>query len=74
MVKKSALKPKVFEYLRLVEERGEPLIVTDRGRPVVTISPISHQSRSAEGALAGVIKRYERPEEPVDDHTWEATG
>jgi prevent-host-death family protein len=38
-VSKSALKAKMLEYLRRVEETGEELIVTDNNVPVVRIVP-----------------------------------
>lgn len=39
-VSKSALKPKLLEYLREVERTGEDLVVTDNNRPVVRIVAI----------------------------------
>ncbi|HJS49623.1 MAG TPA: type II toxin-antitoxin system Phd/YefM family antitoxin [Gaiellaceae bacterium] len=34
------LRQNASRYLRLVEERGEPIQITDRGRPVAYLSPI----------------------------------
>ena len=39
-VSKSELKAKMFEHLRAVEKTGEDLIVTDYGKPVLTIIPV----------------------------------
>jgi prevent-host-death family protein len=39
-VSKSALKAKMLEYFRKVEETGEELIVTDNNQPVLRIVPI----------------------------------
>jgi prevent-host-death family protein len=39
-VSKSALKARMLEYLRRVQETGEELIVTDNNEPVVRIVPI----------------------------------
>jgi prevent-host-death family protein len=39
-VSKGALKARMLEYLRRVEETGEELIVTDNNRPVVKVVPI----------------------------------
>lgn len=39
-ISKGALKAKMLEYFRRVEETGEELIVTDNGRPVVKVVPI----------------------------------
>jgi prevent-host-death family protein len=39
-VSKSALKAKMLEYFRRVEETGRELIVTDNNEPVLRIVPI----------------------------------
>jgi prevent-host-death family protein len=39
-VSKSALKARMLEYFRRVEETGEELVVTDNNEPVLRISPI----------------------------------
>ena len=39
-VSKSALKAKMLEYFRRIEESGEELVVTDNNEPVLRIVPI----------------------------------
>jgi prevent-host-death family protein len=39
-VSKSALKAKMLEYFRRVEETGQELVVTDNNEPVLRIVPI----------------------------------
>ena len=39
-VAKRELKARMPAYFRLVEQNGEELTVTDRGRPVLTIAPL----------------------------------
>lgn len=39
-VSKSALKARMLEYFRQVEQTGEELIVTDNNRPVLKVVPI----------------------------------
>jgi prevent-host-death family protein len=34
------LRQNASRYLRLVEERGEPIQITDRGRPVALLTPV----------------------------------
>lgn len=34
------LRQNASRYLRLVEERGEPIEITDRGRPVAYLTPV----------------------------------
>ncbi len=40
IVSKSALKARMLEYFRQVEQTGEELIVTDNNRPVLKVVPI----------------------------------
>jgi len=47
-VSKGALKARMLEYLRRVEETGTELIVTDNNRPVLRIVPIRARVPSAE--------------------------
>jgi prevent-host-death family protein len=52
-ISKSALKARMLEYFRRIEETGEELIVTDHDRPVLRITPIRSRKRAAE-TFAGV--------------------
>jgi len=47
-VSKSALKARMLEYFRKVEESGEELVVTDNNRPVLRILPIRKRVPAAE--------------------------
>lgn len=72
-VSKSQLKPKLLAYLRDVEESGEPLLITDHGRPVlklVAYTPADERPR----LVPGFILRFDDPTEPVGADEWEATG
>lgn len=46
-VSKSALKAKMLEYFRRVEETGEELIVTDNNQPTLRIVPIRQRVPAA---------------------------
>ncbi|MEM6910187.1 MAG: type II toxin-antitoxin system prevent-host-death family antitoxin [Verrucomicrobiota bacterium] len=48
LVSKGKLKAKMLEYFRQVEQTGEPLIVTDRGREVLEVRPIGRSARVEE--------------------------
>jgi prevent-host-death family protein len=50
-ISKSDLKPKLFSYLRKVSETGRELVITEHGKPVLKIIPISD--------------RYDKPLESV---------
>ena len=67
-ISKSKLKARMLEVLRAIEETGEEVVVTHRGRPVLRIQPISPQ-RSVEPVFGelrerGVVSR-ERPDAPT---------
>lgn len=48
VVSKSALKARMLEYFRQVEQTGEELIVTDNSRPVLRVVPIRPRRTVAE--------------------------
>lgn len=47
-VSKSALKARMLEYFRQVEETGEPLVVTDHGKPVLQVVPYAEKRPMAD--------------------------
>ena len=71
-VTKSEFKARALEYFRQVESSGEPLVVTDRGKPVVEVRRYRSDQRSPREKLRGSVVRYERPTEPVAEGDWEA--
>jgi prevent-host-death family protein len=51
------LRQNASRYLRLVEERGEPIQITDRGRPVALLTPVPQtQSRLEQLRASGRIR------------------
>lgn len=70
-VSKSQFKPKALEYLRMVEEFKQPLIITHAGKPVVRILPYSDDKPKAQKSLQSTVISYENPTEPVVDMNWE---
>lgn len=73
-VSKSKLEARLLAYFREVEETGEEIIVTSRGRPALRIAPL----RSTEGPatlFADVRGRVELPpdeeiDQPVSAEAW----
>jgi antitoxin (DNA-binding transcriptional repressor) of toxin-antitoxin stability system len=55
-ISKSALKARMLEVFRRIEETGEELVVTDHNRPVLRIAPIRTRTSAAE-AFADVRGR-----------------
>ena len=66
-VSKSEFKPKAFEVLRRVEEERCSYVVTDRGKPVVELRPVTEQKHEALKLLRGQITRFDHPLEPADE-------
>jgi antitoxin (DNA-binding transcriptional repressor) of toxin-antitoxin stability system len=71
-VSKSKFKPKSLSYFREIEEKGEELIITDRGRPVLKVLPYSAGAETAAKLLRNSLKKYVDPTEPLGTEEWEA--
>jgi len=72
VVPKSKFKPKAFAYLRRVE-RGDHVCITDHGRPVADIVPHRAEDDRELEELRGLVRKYERPMDPVEVE-WEANA
>ena len=71
-VSKSQFKPHALEYFRKIEQTGEDLIITDRGRPVLKVSPYTEDPDQVLRELRDTLVAYEDPTEPVGKEGWEA--
>lgn len=72
-VSKSKFKAKALEFFRQVETSGEPIIVTDNGRPTLEIRRLPPQ-RDGDPLqrLKGSVLWYDRPFDPaVDEDEWD---
>ena len=72
-ISKSQFKPLALQYFREVEKTGDPIIITDRGKPVLKIVPFSENHEKRLKALRNSVVRYDDPFEPAaapDD--WDA--
>lgn len=70
-VSKSKFKPRALEYFRQVEETGEPLVILDRGKPVLRIIPYTQQPLKGMESLKDTVVKYDKPLEPVGLGDWE---
>ena len=71
-ISKSKFKSKALEYFRDVQETGKPIIITDRGKPVLKLVPYIEKSESILESLRNTVLQYEAPMEPVGLEDWEA--
>ena len=73
-VSKAEFKPKALELLRMVQNGGGELIITDRGKPVLKIIPYQASEETSDlilSSLRGSVESYENPCEPVGEGDWE---
>lgn len=74
-VSKSQFKAQALALFREIETSGEPLVITDHGRPALEVRPYrplqSHADDPLE-ALRGSVTHYDQPFEPVAACDWEA--
>ena len=65
-ISKSKLKPNMLRIFREIEESGEGIIVTDRGRPTLKIEPIKKKMSVEEifGRNSGQSDLLRRPQYP----------
>jgi prevent-host-death family protein len=71
-ISKSRFKARALEYLRRVQETGQPVVILDRGRPVVKVVPYTGEASEILRILRGSVRRYEEPTKPVAVEDWEA--
>lgn len=72
-VSKSKFKAKALEYFRQIEVTGEPIVITDNGKPTLEIRPLLQQKQDPLEKLRGSVLWYERPFDPAaEEDEWEA--
>jgi prevent-host-death family protein len=71
-VSKSKFKAKALEYFRQVEASGEPIVITEHGKPKLEIRKLQQQGTDPLEKLKGSVLWYDRPFDPaVDEDEWE---
>ena len=71
-VSKSRFKSRALEYFRQIENSRKPLIITDRGKPVLKIVPFSEDPEEILKELRNSVVKYKDPTEPVGESEWES--
>lgn len=71
-VSKSRFKAHALEFFRQVERTGKPIIITDRGTPVLTLAPFRKDAGDALRVLRETVVKYDAPTKPVADDEWES--
>ena len=71
-VSKSRFKAHALELFRQVERTGKPIIITDRGVPVLTLAPYRDDPEAAIRVLRESVVKYSAPTQPIADDDWES--
>ena len=74
-VSKSQFKAHALELFRQIEASGEPLVITDHGRPTLEVRPFRPADPDATDPLSqlrGSVLHYDDPFAPVAEGEWEA--
>ncbi len=67
---KSQFKAHALEVLRKIEESGEPVVITNRGRPTVEVRRLRAEQKSPRDLLRGSVMTYEDPFSSVGEEDW----
>lgn len=65
IVSKSQFKHRSLEYFRLIEESGETMIITDRGKPLLKVTPYTANPDNSLKILRNSVLKYDDPTQPV---------
>ena len=71
----AAFQATCLRIINQMGEDGEPVTITNRGRPVALLSPVrpEREERSVLGAMKGSVLAYDDPFRPaVDPAEWDA--
>jgi antitoxin (DNA-binding transcriptional repressor) of toxin-antitoxin stability system len=68
---KTHFKAHALEVFREIENSGEPMIITDRGKPTLEIRKLRQRTESPLEILRGTVLKYEDPLQPVSEDDWE---
>ena len=66
-VSKTRFKARALGYLREVEETHNPVVVTNRGKPVLKVIPYTEDPAEILKDLRGSVVKYKDPTKPVDN-------
>ena len=72
IVSKSRFKAHALELFRQVERTGKPIVITDRGTPVLTLAPYRAEPDAALRVLRESVVKYKSPTKPVAQDDWES--
>lgn len=72
-ISKSRFKAQALEFFRQVERTCKPIVITDRGIPVLTLTPYREEPNTALTLLRASVVTYSAPTRPGGADEWEAS-
>jgi prevent-host-death family protein len=66
-ISKSRFKARALELFRQVERTGQPIVITDRGTPVLKLVPYRDDPDAALRLLRESVVTYDAPLKPVGE-------
>jgi prevent-host-death family protein len=71
-VSKSQFKTNLLAYLRQVEKKKQPLLITHAGKITAKVVPYTETTSDIFKELSHTVISYQEPTEPVGQKDWEA--
>lgn len=72
-ISKSRFKAQALQFFREVQQTGEPVVITDRGVPVLKVVPYSVEDTEGLEFFRNTVIEYAAPFEPAADaDEWDA--
>lgn len=72
-VSKSKFKARALEYFRIIQQTGQPILITHDDKPVIKVVPFKDEdSKVILKKLFGSVLKYDNPMDPVGLEDWEA--
>lgn len=68
---KTSFKAQALEHMRNVQKTKRPLIIMDRGKPVLKVVPYTADFDEELQKLRGMVLRYDDPTSPVGLEDWQ---
>lgn len=67
---KTTFKAHALEHLRNVQATKKPLVILDRGKPVLKVVPYAANMEEDLAKFRGLLLRYDEPTAPVGVEDW----
>ncbi len=70
-VTKTNFKAHALEHLRNVQATKRPLVILERGRPVLKVVPYTDDFEKELAKFKGLLIHYDNPLAPIEVENWE---